>query len=119
MNRKTFAVLACALALVACKRSENENEPTTTTGANEPAEKGSTMQQANADNVISVRVRHALAADPNLSAEGKSVKIITRDGKVTLHGVVKDDNEKRMIEDETKHVQGVKDVDNELQVLKQ
>lgn len=133
MNRKLFAVLACALALAACKKNENENEQgtTQTTGANVPNADNTKLNErdrsgttalprdqsnSSEDIDITARIRKMLVADGNLSMDAKNVKIITRDGSVVLRGTVKDDTEKKAVQDHATHVQGVKNVDNELDV---
>ncbi len=132
MNRKLFAVLACALALAACKKNENETEPgtTRTTGANvqgdntklnERDRTGTTMLPRNQSNTsedidVTARIRKSLVADGNLSMDAKNVKIITRDGSVTLRGAVKNENEKKEIQDYASRTPGVKNVDNQLDV---
>jgi hypothetical protein len=48
----------------------------------------------------------------------QNVKIITQDGKVTLRGTVKNDNEKQKIGEMAKKASGVKNVENLLTVSK-
>jgi hyperosmotically inducible periplasmic protein len=132
MNRKLFIALACALALGACKQKGDEDQGSTqTTGANvrsdntklnERDRSGATAlprDQSNAteDLDVTARLRKSLVANKGLSMDAKNVKIITRDGNVTLRGVVKDDQEKQTIQDEAQRVQGVKNVENQLDVL--
>ena len=57
-------------------------------------------------------------SDDALSANGKNIKIIARDGKVTLRGPVKDANEKKAIGDKATMVAGPGNVDNQLEVLR-
>ncbi len=131
MNRKVFAVLACALALAACQKNENEPGTTETTGANvkksdntklnERDRSGTTLLPRNQSNSsedidISARLRKAIVSDGNLSMNAKNVKIITRDGSVTLRGVVKDDDEKKAVQDLASRTEGVKNVENQLDV---
>jgi osmotically-inducible protein OsmY len=134
MNRKLLVALACALALAACQKNEkqNDNEPgtTQTTGAtvsgdntklNERDRNGETALPQNQSNTsedidVTARIRKSLVADGNLSMDAKNVKIITRDGNVVLRGAVKDESEKKAIEDYASRTKGVKNVDNELDV---
>jgi hyperosmotically inducible periplasmic protein len=44
------------------------------------------------------------------------VKIVTNDGKVTLRGPVKSEQEKKEIETKAKQVAGVKNVENQLEI---
>jgi hyperosmotically inducible periplasmic protein len=69
-----------------------------------------------ADRTITQTVRKALTEDDSLSTDGKNVKIITVDGKVTLRGPVKSEQEKGNIASKAKQVAGVKNVDNQLEV---
>lgn len=57
-----------------------------------------------------------MSGNDALSVNGKNVKIITRDGVVTLRGPVKTDKEKAEIASIAKSVDGVKSVDNQLEV---
>ena len=69
-----------------------------------------------ADRTISQNIRQSLTADDSLSTNGKNVKIITVDGKVTLRGPVKSDQEKAAIAAKAQQVAGVKNVDNQLEI---
>jgi osmotically-inducible protein OsmY len=57
-------------------------------------------------------------ADDSLSTTAHNVKIITVDGVVTLRGPVNNDQEKAKIADAAKKIAGVKQVDNQLEVVK-
>ena len=69
-----------------------------------------------ADRKISQSIRQSLTADDTLSTNGKNVKVITTDGKVTLRGPVKSDQEKAAIAAKAQQVAGVKNVDNQLEI---
>jgi osmotically-inducible protein OsmY len=69
-----------------------------------------------ADRDVTQKVRQGVVANDALSVNGKNVKIITRDGVVTLRGPVKTDKEKAEIATIAKGVNGVKSVDNQLEV---
>ena len=51
-----------------------------------------------------------------LSMTAKNVKIITRGGVVTLRGPVKSDKEKTEIAQLAQRIEGVKQVDNQLEI---
>lgn len=62
------------------------------------------------------RIRSALVAEDRLSINAKNVKIVTRDGEVTLRGPVASDDEKRIIADlASRHAAGR--VVNQLEVV--
>jgi len=69
-----------------------------------------------ADRTISQSIRQSLTADDTLSTNGKNIKVITTDGKVTLRGPVKSDQEKAAIAAKVQQVAGVKNVDNQLEI---
>jgi hyperosmotically inducible protein len=68
-----------------------------------------------ADRDTTAQIRRALMKNHELSMTAKNVKIITVNGKVTLRGPVKTDQERKVI-DQLAHQQGVSSVDNELEV---
>jgi hyperosmotically inducible protein len=75
-------------------------------------------QGGGADRDITAAIRRAVVADKGLSFTAKNVKIITVNGKVTLRGPVKSDEEKSSIEAKAKAATGVAEVDNQLEVKK-
>jgi hyperosmotically inducible protein len=77
------------------------------------------MDQGNgsSDLKITQQIRQAVMADGSLSFTAKNVKIITNNGKVTLRGPVKSDQEKQAIETSARKVAG-DNVDNQLEVKK-
>lgn len=71
---------------------------------------------AKGDRDITAAIRRDVVGDKSLSFAGKNVKIITKDGRVTLRGQVKSDAEKANIEMKSRNAAGVVDVDNQLEV---
>ena len=69
-----------------------------------------------ADRTVTQNVRKSIVDDDKLSTNAQNVKIITNDGKVTLRGPVKSEEEKKQIEAKAKQVAGVKNVENQLEV---
>jgi osmotically-inducible protein OsmY len=68
------------------------------------------------DRGITQQVRQNVMAEQALSTNAKNVKIVTVDGVVTLRGPVETGAEKSSIAALAKHVDGVKRVDNQLEV---
>ncbi|MEX0677423.1 MAG: BON domain-containing protein [Pirellulales bacterium] len=64
---------------------------------------------------ITANIRRQVV-DTEMSVNAQNVKIMTQDGKVTLRGPVKSDDEKKKIEDIALAVAGVGKVDNQLEV---
>ena len=64
---------------------------------------------------ITASIRKSVV-DTSMSINARNVKIITKDGVVTLRGPVKTQEEKDRIEEMTRSVAGVKNVENQLEV---
>jgi hyperosmotically inducible periplasmic protein len=62
------------------------------------------------------KIRRAVMKDKSLSIEAHNVKIITRDGTVTLRGPVHSDEEQKAIVAHAAEVAGQANVKNEIQV---
>ena len=68
------------------------------------------------DRQLTQQIRKAVEADKTLSMSAHNVKIISRDGMVTLKGSVKTDDEKKSIEDKATEFAGAGKVTNEITV---
>jgi hyperosmotically inducible protein len=71
---------------------------------------------ANSDLALSRKIRNALHDDKSLSVYARNVKIISRDGVVTLRGPVHTPEEKTLIEQKAKDIAGAEKVKSEIQV---
>jgi hyperosmotically inducible protein len=87
------------------KRDRDNNSPT------------ADRQKMNAtDRDLSKRVRSALMNDKSLSTYAHNIKIVAQDGKVTLKGPVRSEEEKSAIEAKATEVAGAGNVINQLEV---
>ena len=79
------------------------------------------MDQSNKkeDLDVTATIRKALMDDDTLSTNGRNVKVITRDGIVTLRGPVDSDQERVAIARTAQSVAGVRRVDNQLEINRQ
>ena len=68
------------------------------------------------DRTITQKIRKAIHEDTTLSTYAHNVKIITQDGKVTLRGPVRSEEEKSNIEAKAVAVAGQGNVTNQLEV---
>ena len=68
------------------------------------------------DRAITQKIRKAIHEDTTLSTYAHNVKIITQDGKVTLRGPVRTEDEKSNIEAKAVAVAGQGNVTNQLEV---
>jgi osmotically-inducible protein OsmY len=69
-----------------------------------------------ADRNTTKQIRSAIMKDDSLSTYGHNIKIITRDGKVTLKGPVRSEDDKNNIMAKAIAVAGADNVTNELTV---
>ena len=128
------AMLALATMAVACSNSNqnkaqtqdySQNQPANTQADNtaqnkvdqagtvpEPMDQGT----SDVDMTITTVLRKAITSDESLSMNAKNVKIITRDGVVTLRGPVATTAERAAIEAAANAVSGVRRVDSYLEV---
>lgn len=88
------------------------NERDTNTNAVTATDQG----ENETDRTITQQIRREVTKDDDLSMDGKNVKIITVDGVVTLRGPVKTAEERTEIANVAQRVEGVKRVDNQLEI---
>ena len=95
--------------------------PADNSGTNVRDRQGATQtppdqSNAKADLAITKAIRKAVVADKGLSTNAHNVKIIAKDGVVTLRGPVKSEAEKNSIAAKAEQAAGVKSVDNQLEI---
>ena len=71
------------------------------------------------DRTLTQKIRSAVVKDKSLSVNAHNVKIIVREGKVTLRGVVNSPEEKANIEAKAAEIAGKDKVENKLDVKEQ
>ncbi|MFB3816808.1 MAG: BON domain-containing protein [Candidatus Methylomirabilales bacterium] len=74
------------------------------------------QKENRADRELSRRIRKAITDDKSLSTYARNVKIIAQDGKVTLKGPVRSEEEKRAIEAKATQVAGDGNVTSEISI---
>ena len=112
--KKILLVALAALALGACRRDETADTTQTTSGTVTPVD----QKNDQADIDLTASIRKTLVADRDLSMNAKNVKIISRDGNVTLRGLVQSEAERARVQEEAVDIAGVRNVDNQLDVRK-
>jgi hyperosmotically inducible protein len=73
------------------------------------------QKETEADIKITAAIRQAVVKNESLSVNAQNVKIITRNGAVTLRGPVKNEAEKIKLQDIAKQTPGVLEVNNNLE----
>lgn len=132
--KPTIVALALLAAAAGCSKNEaatesnnSDSKPSVTaheadnTGRNERDQRADSptpgMQGENdADLAITQQIRQQVVKADDISVNGKNVKIITQDGVVTLRGPVESAQERAEIASAAKNVDGVKRVDNQLEI---
>jgi hyperosmotically inducible periplasmic protein len=69
-----------------------------------------------ADRQLTKKIRASLVGDKSLSTYAHNIKIISQDGRVTLRGPVRSEDEKAAIEAKATAIAGVGNVTNSLEV---
>ena len=104
----TGSILAADSALENTERNVRDKEDTTLT----PEDQKETKK----DIKITAHIRKAVVKVKSLSVDAHNVKIITRNGVVTLRGPVENAAESSTIEKIAKHTRGVVRIDNQLEI---
>ena len=74
------------------------------------------QKETESDIKITADIRKAIIKNKSLSVDAQNVKIITRNGVVTLRGPVESKKESKKIKKIAKHTPGVLKVDNQLEI---
>ena len=74
------------------------------------------QREATADRELAKKIRKSIAGDSSLSSYAHNVKVIVRDGMVTLKGPVKSEDEKSAVGAKANDIAGADKVQNELTV---
>ena len=114
-------LLACALATAVAASSAIAGPYDADNTGKNVRDRGDTVTPTDqgenaADRTVTANIRTAIVDNDNLSTDAKNVKIVTRDGHVTLRGPVKTPEEKATIASTAERVAGVKRVDNQLEI---
>jgi hyperosmotically inducible periplasmic protein len=110
MKRQRFSNFALACTLYAATAGLS-------VAAQDPSQPTADQQKSNkSDRELTQQIRKSVYSDKSLSMAAHNVKIISRDGMVTLRGNVKSDDEKKSIEDKATEIAGAGKVSSELSV---
>jgi hyperosmotically inducible periplasmic protein len=93
-----------------------DNSKTNQGDANKGAATADQQKMNPADRDITKQIRSAIYQDKSLSTYAHNIKVITQDGKVTLKGPVRTEDEKAGIEAKAAAVVGAENVTNRLRV---
>lgn len=110
-----------SLAVVPAPASQDsQTQPDNTKNNEGDNKKGAVtadQQKTNpADRDLAKKIRRSITSDSSLSTYAHNVKVIVRDGMVTLKGPVKSEDEKNAIGSKASDIAGADKVQNELTV---
>ena len=116
-----FGVVVAAVSAVGCNQGSSATATADNTKVNERDQKTAALTPGDqgeneVDRTITHEIRQGDVKNDSLSMTAKNVRIITANSVVTLRGPVKSDKEKTDIVTIAQGTDGVKRVDNQLEV---
>jgi hyperosmotically inducible protein len=111
-----LAVSASVLPRQQDQQPAPDNTKTNQGDANKNAQTADQQKMNPADRATTKQIRTAIMKDTSLSTYAHNIKIITQNGKVTLKGPVRSDDEKSNIEAKAAAVAGAGNVENDLTI---
>jgi osmotically-inducible protein OsmY len=114
------ALFVCGLPAVASGvRSPQQSAPDNSKTNQRDRDTGMTADQQKMtaqDRELTHKIRAAIMADKSLSTYAHNIKVISRDGKVTLKGPVRSDDERAAVLSKATGIAGDGNVTNEMEV---
>jgi osmotically-inducible protein OsmY len=94
----------------------SDNTKTNQRDASKEAKTADQQKMNPADRETTKKIRAALTDDKDLSTYAHNIKIITRDGMVTLKGPVRSEDERMEIQSRAQQIAGASNVTNKLTI---
>jgi len=119
LNVKLSALCPVLLALGSLSAIAQQDRGTAPDNTRVNKQNGVTAGQAGnaaSDRDLMQNIRKSLMDDKSLSTSAHNVKIIAKDGKVTLKGPVASEEEKRTVEQKAAEVAGAGNITNEITI---
>ena len=116
---RTVAVCAIFAAMGPLGAFASQDRPPAADNSKVNQQNGPTADQAGnrlSDRDLMQNIRKALVDDKSLSTYAHNVKVIAKNGKVTLRGPVSSEEEKRTVEEKAAAVAGAGNVTSEITV---
>lgn len=110
---------ASLLAAPAARSQDNNQQPAPDNTKQNKDQSGATADQQkmnSSDRAITQKIRKAIVSDASLSTYAHNVKVITQDGKVTLRGPVRSEDEKSNVEAKAVGVAGQDNVTDQIEI---
>jgi osmotically-inducible protein OsmY len=97
-------------------QARSRQQPDNTAANKQQATTADQQKETAEDRELAQKIRKSIVDDKSLSTYGHNVKVIVRNGMVTLNGPVKSEDEKKSIGAKAADVAGADKVQNELTV---
>lgn len=111
-----FCVSLMAMPTPGYQDSQQTAPDNTKTNKDQAGPTADQQKMNSADRAITQKIRKAIHEDSSLSTYGHNIKVITQDGKVTLRGPVRSDEERSNLEAKAVSVAGQENVTDQLEV---
>jgi hyperosmotically inducible protein len=114
-----FAILgifSLAPPRTATPKQDPDNTQANRPGATPDAARADQQGQSDRDRELARKIRRAIVTDKSLSTYAHNVKIIARDGKVTLKGPVRSEEEKNTITAKATQIAGASNVKDDMTI---
>jgi len=114
----SLALSVSVMAIPAARNQDSQQTAPDNTKKNKDQTSPTADQQKMnpADRAITQKIRKAVHEDTSLSTYAHNIKIITQDGKVTLRGPVRSEDEKNNLQAKAVTVAGQENVTNQLEI---
>jgi hyperosmotically inducible periplasmic protein len=111
-----FCVLLMAALIPAYQDTQHPALDNTRNNKNQTLPTADQQKMNPGDRAITQKIRKAIHQDKGLSSYAHNIKIITQDGRITLRGPVRSENEKGSLRAKAAAVAGEENVTNQLEV---
>ena len=112
----TLGASLMAAPLPRLQEAQKPAPDNTGTNKDDPMPTADQQKMNPADRAITQKIRKAIHQDKTLSAYAHNIKVIAQDGKVTLRGPVRSEEEKNNLQAKAVAVAGAENVTNQLEI---
>ena len=109
-------ILALGVTAILPAQTQPDNTGANKQDRSDTAVTAGSQKENHNDRYLTQQIRKAVIADKSLSTYAHNVKIITQDGKVTLRGPVRSEDEKNNVQAKAVAVVGEANVTNQLEI---
>jgi hyperosmotically inducible protein len=111
-----FAIAALWVPLLGAQSTKPDNTKNNAADRSTGAPTADTAKNDKSDRQTMQEIRKAIMSDKSLSTDAHNVKVIAQNGKVTLRGPVRSEDERTVVEAAATKVAGAGNVDNQMTV---